>query len=356
MAIVSVGQFQFPIQVLGSANVFTGFTLNAAGDKLGFVLRVPKSGTLDWFEFRVGTVSDNPNNGLRLSFQDISLVDGFPDGSVDQFVVEAGPFSSNTWITPSAVMTDDGTPGGVKRVVVAGDLLGCVVDFSSFVAGDSIGISALSLSDSVFDTFYTANGVTGTYAKALNPPTLALKYNDGTYAEFPLGISPILTIVTHSTFNTGSTPDEIALRFKVPVSMRIVGAWVRADDEGDADIILYDVADNILASTSIDPNVRAQTGIGVSFVYFDTPITLLANTEYRLSVLPTSATNLIIYSFTLNSAALMAAVNGGVELYSSVRTDAGAWTDDTAIRPIMGLVIDGIDVAAGGGSEHSFVS
>lgn len=361
MAIVTIAAFPFPSPLLAAVGESLGLTtttLNASGDRIGYVIPVPKAGTLDWFEWRTGTVGNNPDNGMRTSFQTIDPATGFPDTTQDQFVDTTGTFSSNVWQVPSGVMTDDGTPGGVKRTVVAGEMLGCVIDFVGFVAGDSLGVARFTLSGKI-DNLYTADGSSGAYAKSTLMPLLALKYADGTYAEFPLNVSPVSSAGFLGTpFNSGSTPDERALRFQVPVSMRVRGCWLWVDIDAAADVILYDNADNVLTSISLDPDQRGGTSANLVYVTFPAQVTLSASTVYRLALLPTTVTNVNLFAGDVNTAALMAAVAGGEELYLSTRTDAGAWTDTDTTRPLMGLILDGIDDGGGGGGggETSHVS
>lgn len=361
MAITTIPSHFVPsptyMNALGAPVLAATGAINASGDRVAFVVRVPKTGTLDWFEFRTATVSNNPDNGLRLSFQDVDMSNGNADGVQDQFFdYNPGSFSSNTWITPSQVLTNDGTSGGTKRSVTAGQYLACVIDFASFTASDSLGFSLVTSNTSVYDgsqDMYHLDGSAGTYTRGGNQPIMALKYSDGTYGEFPtLAMGPFLTFNTR-TFNSGSTPDERALRFQVPVSMRVKGFWVRLDPDAAVDVILYDNADNVLGSNSYDPDVRVQTNGAPFFGYF-APVTLTANTTYRLSVKPTSGSNISIYDFDVTANSRLGAVPGGIEWYSSTRTDAGSWSDTTTNRPYMGLLFDGVDVSAGGGSGGSF--
>jgi hypothetical protein len=342
-----------PTEANNTLVTLTAFALNAAGDKMAFIIQVPKDGTLDWFEFRVGAIANAPDNGIRFSFQSIDATTGFPDGVVDQFAVKASP-SANTWTTPDNVMTDTGAGGGTKRTVAAGEYLGCVIDYSTFVASDSFEVTTPNHATGPWSNNYTADGSTGTYAKATRPPMLALKYSDGTYAELPTPIFPMSAAGTATTFGNGSTPDERALRFQVPVSCRCVGAWFLADGDADADIVLYDNANNVLASASIDPDIRETTGVKHYFVWWDAQ-TLSAATTYRIAIKPTTASTLTVYQFTVASNGLLAAVPGGIEWYLSTRTDGGSFSDTTTIRPMIGLSINGYETGSAGGSGGSFV-
>jgi hypothetical protein len=311
-----------------------------ANDRVAMVVQVPKSGTLDWFEWRTGAVSNNPDNGMRQSFQDISATNGHPDGVVDQYRDITGTFSANAWQVPSGTMTDTGADGGTKRTVTKGDWLGCVIDFVSFVALDQIQISTIT-TPLVHNFAWISDASTGTYAKLANGPVMALRYSDGTYAEFFAPVLPALTFTTN-TYGNGSTPDERALRFTVPAACRCAGIWFYGAMASDCDAILYDSSSNVLTSISLDVDRRTDTNTRNHVAYFATPVNLTANTVYRMALKPTTASTITTYDIDVNAGALMACMEGGSSWYSSTRTDAGAWTDTQTSRPTIGILIDAI--------------
>lgn len=350
MAITTVPRFMVPSPWTfpsGGWGLATGANLNASGDRFAFVGLAPKAGVLHSFEFRVAFVTNQPDNGIRGSFQDVSATTGDPDGTQDHFRDYTGSLTANTWQTFPGAFTNDGTNGGTKRTVAQGEPLACVADFVSFTASDSWGPSVVSGAASSMRNWYFDNGDTGSYVKgATNLPLMALKYDDGTYGEFDFQCWPILTVNT-GNYGTGSTPDEKALRFQVPVSMRCIGAWALGDFDADFDFVLYDSGSSVLTSISCDPEHRIATNAGINLVYFPSSITLSAATTYRLCVKPTTASTITIQEYTLPGAAYQACIPGGVEWYLSTRTDAGSWTDSTDHRPMIGLIFDGVDAAGG---------
>lgn len=334
-------------------------TLNAAGDKGGFIIQIPKSGTLEYFEWITSSVSNNPDNGLRLSFQDVSPTTGLPDGVVDEFVVMPGPFTATTWQVPPGPITSDGTITGTKRVVTKGDYIACVVDFVNFVASDSIQLLRWA-NDGNYgitnNTAYMADGSTGTYVKTANGlPIMALKYTDGTYGMIP-GVIP-LTSIYDLFYGSNSVPDERALRFKVPVSCRVTGFWAWATYNNPATISLLDASNTVLTSITLDPDIRSNGSAAASYILFPTDVVLTANTVYRLSFLPLTTGSLYVSQSVVNNNALLQAYEGGIEWYLSTRVDGGSWTDFNTMRPLCGLIINGFDLSGGGGgsAEHSSV-
>lgn len=326
-------------------------SMNASGDRIAFIVQIPKSGTLDKFELRISAMANNPDNGIRFSFQDVAAATGNPDGVQDQFRDYVTALVANTWITPGLI-TSDGTDTGAKRSVTRGQWVACVIDFVSFVASDSFSISTLRTDTIWGGASYSADGTTGSYVKgsASMVPILALKYDDGTYAHFGGDmVFPIQTINTIS-IGTGSTPDEVAMKFSLPYKARVAGAWFWMNNAQDAEVILYDNASSVLANHVYDKdlNIGGAT-ILPRRVYFSSSIQLSAGTTYRLALKPQAASTCSFYSYVCPSSAYMDAMPWGAGNVYSSRTDAGAWSDGTAEQLLCGLILDGLSDDAGGG-------
>lgn len=330
--------------------VHVSMLMSASADKTAMIFRVPKSGTLDKCEFRIGTVTTWPTNGVRVSFQNVSLTTGDPDGTQDQFRNIVSSPGSNAWIDSElGLMTSDGTDTGVKRTVTAGDLL-CVV-LEQVNTGDawsinlSVGSAHTRSEPLIFDMECYADRFTAAAWGKASYPNLALKYDNGTYAPI-LGDTalPILTW-TSQTFNNGSAVDERALLFQFPVQVTVDGAWVAVDLDGDMSVILYD-GTTALETVAFDATVRLGTGPRVLFAPF--PVrTLEALTDYRIAVRPDTSTSCIIYEFTAGSAAAMDAAAGGANFRGSNRVNAGAWTDTSTIRPLIGVHVSSVHAFGG---------
>ena len=342
------GGFWYPPHfVSGTGLILQTTTLNAAAEKVAAVFRVPRSGVLNRCEFKLGTVGNNPDNGLRVSFQNLDA-SGNPDGTQDQFRTLAGPFASNSWNVPG-LMTSDGTDTGTKRTVTAGDRIAFVIEFESFVAGDSVQVDRLvttsvqpGLSELYTDEFVTGAWVKRTAGLDAGMISIALEYETGGYENIHHECYPALT-VSARTFNNASTPDEAGVRFQVPVTCVCDGAWTKTDQggTGDLDVVLYDNADTVIASATVDASATA-TGVTTLDVRW-APVTLSANTTYRLTVRPSSGGAVSHYEMTVSTNALLAAAPAGVQWYRTTRTDAGAWTDTTTALGVMGIHISQLE-------------
>lgn len=326
---------------------FLSLLMDASAEKVACVFRVPKTGTLDKFEFRVGTVSINAASQVRCSFQDVSATNGDPDGTQDQYRNIAGSsFASNTWMVPG-LLTSDGTDTGTKRSVTQGQLLAAVIEYATFTAADSVNVNtsnvpsvAVHLALQSYPDLYTTS-----WAKKNDQAiVLALKYDDGTY-EFVGGAYPF-SAVASVMFNNGSAIDERGLFFQLPSPVSIGGAWVIVSSNAagrDFSVILYDSdGSTALETIAVDVDQFASTSARLLFVRFTANRNLLANTNYRLTIRPDTASNIILEEFDVSAAAIMDAVEGGQNFHHTSRTDAGAWTQTTTKRPAMGLLLVGL--------------
>lgn len=324
-------------------------TIDATAEKAGMVFQVPKTGTIDAVGFLLGTVTQAPTNGLKVSLQDPSTT-GLPDGTPDQYrVVPVGSISTGAWIT-TGLITSDGTDGGAKRSVTRGDVLCVVIEFSSFVAGDNLNIQERTggLNDGAMP-YVVAD--TGAWAKSTNTgdPVVALKYDDGLY--YPAPRCYPMSALTTLAVNTGTTPDEIGLKFRVPVGIKVGGLWIRRSQTAARDVTykLYDSDGSTVLKSFVDDG---DFGSGNNrYLLFSSEVTLVANTYYRLTALPSSASSLNFYYFDVAAAGIMDAIPGGQDMHWTQRTDAGAWTDTTTRRPWMGLLITDITSGSGGMSR-----
>lgn len=329
-------------------------TMNDSNDKAAYIVQVPKTGTLDWFECRQLGNSNAPDNGLRFSFQNLTT-GGVPDATQDQYRAVTSGFGANAWLVPPGVMTNNGTDGGTKRSVTVGDWIACVVEFESFVAGDSITMSGLNVSTGASGAAthtahqYIADFETA-WTRQLGTGPIALKYNDSTYGVLPLAWAPILT-VNANAFGSGSSPAYRGMRFRLPFNAQVTGAWVRMVPSADCTLTLYDNSDNVLASVTIDGDHDPATAGQNTYLWFNAKVSLTKNTTYRLILQATEVTSITLYDFDISAAALMAAVPGGVQWYSSTGSP-GAWVDVTTNRPLMGLLIDGVDDGSGAGGAN----
>lgn len=325
----------------------TQLVMDASGEKIAVMFRVPKTGTLNGCGFRIGNSTQIPSSGVRVSFQDRNAATGFPDGTQDQYRVVTG-MSANTWVEPGLV-TSDGTDGGSKRSVTAGDLMCIVIEFESFAASDVIRLAVTNANGTPFlhpgFALYTSS-----WAGTARAGCVALIYSDGSYVNpMPFGLPPASAITT-TNVSSSTTPDEVALIFVPSVPMSVCGAWILVDLDANADLVLYDSGGSTLASVSLDAEDRRGTARGTITALFSSTVDLSAGSTYRLAFKPSTTTNDALAYYDVTSTAAMGACEGGADWHWSQRTDAGSWTETNTRRPFIGLLIDKFSDGAGGGS------
>lgn len=337
------GPFMIPDTTTRAQN-FHARTIDASGEYVAWIFQAPKTGTLKSCEFNIETVGNNPDNGLRVSFQNVGASDGLPDGTQDQYVDITGTVSTG-WQAPG-LMTHDGTGGGTPRGVTSGDIIACRVDFVSFTAGDSVTLRPfVANSQGGYGRtmpYIVFNGAkSGDTDGSLN---VAIKYSDDSFATIA-GALPLLSS-TLLSYWAPSSPDEYALRLQVPVGVRVVGAWGYFDHNGTPELVLYNSGGSILTSLTLDPDVQELSSASTRYYTFPDAIDLDASTTYYLALKAGGDDLVGLYQSTVSSAAIFGAWPGGTEMYQASRTDGGAWTATTTARPILGLIVDAIE--AGG--------
>jgi hypothetical protein len=194
---------------------------------------------------------------------------------------------------------------------------------------------------------------TGTWAKSATTPMVGLEYDDGTRPH--CGGLPTNSPTTYSqTVNTGTTPDECGAYFRLPFTCKVMGIAAKVGTATAATfaIKLYDSdGSSVLASvTGIDSDQIATSG-GANWVLFGSEVTLAANTFYRMTFLPETATSQSFFRIPVDSATTLQSWPGGADFYFTSRTDAGAWTEDQTLVPCMCLLISAIDDGASAGTN-----
>ena len=320
---------------------YWGYTLDTSGKRIAAIIQVPKTGTLNRFGWHITTVAQAPTNGLRFSFQNVDA-SGQPDATQDQYADVTSGITANTWLEPSNYLGSTGLGSGTKRSVTAGEVLACVIEFVSFNASDSVRAAFYNygtLNGVYWRQFYSANYNGAAWTKAVEIPSLALRYDDGTY----VAIAPdwfASSALFDEGFNSGSTPDERGLRFTVPGPVSLTGVWWYGNPANDYDLVIYDDT-TAVSTTAVDISSAPGTGSGGNIVVF-APVALTTAGTYR-AVLKPGGSNVNLEGYTVPSIGYLDTFPGGQNWYYSARTDAGAWTDTTTKRPHMGLLLSAID-------------
>lgn len=311
--------------------------LTAVGMKITTIIKVPKTGTIIALGFRTASIS---GTGLSISAGMETVSSGDPTGTAygGSAVGSATP-TSNAFFEVTLATAATATIDNLAALVY------------TLTAGTTPNVGIQTLTDgssgntTVFPYLDTYNGTAWT--KSASTLLVSwIKYGDGSY-EY-MGNPPFLG--ENYTYNSGSTPDERSLYFKLP-PFRSKGFWLYAAlGSAATDIILYDTDGTTALRTSTIDTTALSGYTGYIVMPWSSPVTGINNGTYRLSVKPTSTTNITVYGMLTPYAAAFDAWMGGQNFILSTRTDAGTWTQDATKRLNGGLIIDQMDDGIGGGA------
>lgn len=348
MALASLlggGGLWIPRPSIGSqgAPSYQANLLDAAAERFSAIFKVPKTGNVSHLHFRTGVVTASTTLDVRLETVDGST--GDPSGTLFGTNTNGSQASlaSSTWYRVALTAAAAVTRGDFVALTIANSGSGNL----NIVSVNSNFVRAKFPYTDLFA------GAGPTWTKSDTAPCCALEYDDGSFAISP-GVVPVSNLAGEM-IESDTTPDEIALKFRLPGPVRVSGCWLTANygAAADFDLVLYDSdGTTALRTISLDATNKFGAASGLQTYDFGASQALLANTYYRLALKPSSAVNAVtIDVLTVNSAGLMDCFGGGQDFHYSVRTDAGAWSDTTTKRPFLGLIIDQIDDGTGSGSS-----
>lgn len=324
-------------------DINAGLWINNTDKKLAFIFEVGKTGSITKIGFRVGAVTTAQT--LRVSLQTVDATTGNPTGTLyggSAAGTQSNP-AANTYYTVTL-----GTPATATQ----GDMVAIVIQFHS-TAGDlrinyvdSVAYISTNLS-------YAAVYVVS-WLKYLYNGLTHVEYSDNSIEPIP-GFMPLKTSGTNISFNVNSSPDEKGIKFKVPFpcNLKYIGILWGITPAGNLNIKLYDANNNVLVN--LTGNKVISGGIGNYWRIID--YELSKDIWYRLTVVPTEATNVTIVEDEFPSNDILDALPLGKNCFLTSRTDGGAWTDTNTKRPLFHLVFDSFDDGVGAGvgeTSHVF--
>jgi len=360
------GDFWFPTPFLVvGANGFVGMsavTFDATGEKAGYVGQVQfpdrAAGTknISRVQFAFAGVTKAGGSALTVSLQDISTTTGppkQPDGTADQTVAIANAdagFVTDAWYRTGTF--------SAARAVSHGENLAVVIEYDGAgrLGTDTVGIKTVNYLAGGRTNYHSfVLGYVAAWAAVSNVgfSNLVLEFDDGTFGS--LGPSEPVKTTTTVAYNTGTAgADEYGKRINFPFPFKIAGAYASGKTSAnttDVALKLY-AGTTEVASVTIDGNTLDTTVNNPMVAYFATPYQCLANTDYYITMSPTSVNSVTLYYYTVDSNALLAVAPGGINGHMVKRLDGGAWTNDTTSVPYMGVIISAVDDGNGGGRAN----
>lgn len=306
------GQYASFPNILMSVASGTSSTLNAAGETCCFVghviLENPLSGSktisaagggaIVW---RSGAVTfSSGSSTFEVGLMDVSTATNPAQGD-GAFDVKASFTGGGGGVTTNATQTSVMTTG--TKTITNGDLVAIVFKMTARGASDSVVVatsgSYIFGTSPVFPT--VTDNTTGVYARLTGTlPNAYIKFDDGTIAWI-FGGAFTGAGVSSVAFNSGTgTADEYGNLINCPGTFYAVGASVNASGANSADyeLILYeDPLGTPVAARTITVDATwlgvASNSTSSSFA-FSSPYLLKANTQYGLTVRPTTANSVTL--------------------------------------------------------------
>jgi hypothetical protein len=310
---------RLPSVTFNSSTTPIGITLNATGETcfmIGYVILENPVGVSKTISSAGGgaivwatstTTFSNGNTTFKVGIQDVSTASSPAQGD-GTFDVEASFTGGGGGISGSAVQTSVMTTG--TKTVAHGDLI--AITFSMTARGGTDSIVIRTSHPGIRNTTMIMPVITantgGTYANiTTQSPNAYIRFDDGTIGWI-YGSSFVAQGVTTTTYNSGTgTADEYGNIVNYPFTFKalgIGGVTAISGNAADCELLLYTdplgtpaVAKTItLDATQIGGTVSAE------FSYlFSSPFEMKANTNYAITVRPTTTNNISVYSSDTNT-------------------------------------------------------
>lgn len=315
-------------------NAIGNVAINASTVRYAWVFRAPKAGTLNRAGFRFASAA-TPQT-MKASFQNANASVMRPDETVDQFRT----FTPATGWISTGLITSDGTDGGTKRTVTKGELLCLVVEWDAATGAVVLQPHCGANDHWKPNIWHAQRSSGGAWSAAINLSTanFGVQYDDGNWAYID-GAVPFSNDSNHA-FNSGSTPDEIGLRFVAPWDgAKLKGVFAYLNFAGGFEIHLYDAADALVASSAI-ASTNDRAGAFALDCYAELPNHELEGGQvYRVTLIPTSANNVTLQYIDVPTNDYLRAWPMGHTCYQTARTNGvGPWVDTDTRRPALALI------------------
>lgn len=336
------------------------FSLDASGDKVGWIVRAPEAITVDRIALCYNGKTGTPPT-YRYSLQGISST-GNPSGTV-----LGATNNALATLAPTAISNDSFHELTLSESVAfsAGEKFSIVAEYSSGTVNGSnfasyrYGYPNLANNYDFGDAFGYSLTNTASWTKQIAYLPVVL-FGDGTnwYGN------PFTGARTARNFSTSSSPSEYGLKFIAPAIGSLATYKIRglrlgllmsvASNSQTIGLNLYEgggASDTTQTkTTSIDTDCfMASTSFSPKDLIFDgTAPTLTAGNTYRISMTASSVNGHSIYTLPLTSATHVSALGWGSTFCRTDRA-GGNWTDtDTQVPLVFGMYLE--DLAGSGGT------
>lgn len=303
------------------------FTLNTAGQKYAWVVQAPETGTITAVDMYFTTVTSGDVE-LRLEAVNDTATPGAPTGVL---------LGTNTNVTDT--------------IAVAGWKTFTLTAGASVTRGQYIAVVLVQSSGARAVNDVNTMGLLHSYCLTYNGSAWAGRAGSGlaflSYGGTYYPVSQHVGLPASFNVNTTTTPDEVGNLWTAPFGCKVIGVELYRNGAADNEVIIYDAANNVVISRTLDHNQRFVTTAGSGHFMFNAEVTLSAGAQYRIITKPSTSTNLAALSITAPSAAAMAQMPGRGQYQRTQRTDGGAWSETNTQEIFIYPIISAIDTGAG---------
>lgn len=359
MSLVAVDSVYFPHPFLsgqGAGGFGTAALIDSSTDRVAIIFRAGFTDTIDQIAVGFGAAPTVANVDYRVETVDTAS-NATPTGTL---------WATNTAatnLTPSANTVVAGTlTAGAS--ITRGNMVALVVQETGGGGSIALNVNRFELNTAPLATpsgavAYGSNNLSGSYSNAALLPVIAVHLstaNKWIYVTPALPLIESFTTVTFTTSTGATTGTRRGIYWTQPYAATLDGMWIKMQTAaaGDFDVILYDAAgtqlQKMLAAYDSSQQ-RVVNTVGMWSLPFDNTYDLVAATDYRLAIVPTTTNNVITTEFAVNTAAHMGAVPGGINMYLT-KFVSSAWAQVTTERVMMGLRFSQLDNGVSGARVH----
>lgn len=338
MGLITVPRFLWPKSVAVSPS---SSAIDAAGEYVSTAFEVPKTGSITKLWWRITNMSVAQLLRGSLETPDAN---GYPSGT--NYGGSAAGTLDPTGLSNHAIGITLGTPASATK----GDVVLAKITFDSTAGNLNVYTNGATGVACQFP--YLASYLNSTYLRSQGPTIFAVEYNDGSMPS--IGCINYDSIAS-ATFKSDDAVNEYGILFTPAGNLRVKGFWLDAFTKfaATASVYLYAGTNRApIASRSMPTQHYNEANAQYPYeLLFGSPATLSAGGIYRLALRAesTTASGCNLYEMTFAAAAWLEQYEEQVGICETKwNTGTGAWVDTNTKRPLMGLIIDGIDDGAGG--------
>lgn len=364
MALVDIGREIWPVPLIPGGNQSTLLALVALGfdsttDRLAWVGKAEFTDSLSVIYFRTALVTTGSTLDIRVETVSNGRPTGTLFGTNTNVTVVVADTDDNAWKTATLTAAASLTAGQEFAVVIVNSSGTPNIQLGAYPAGMAAGQSRgqypLCLQDTGGGTWAGVDGFEWIF-----------QFSTNGVRPMP-GLFPVSGGGTITAYNSGTSPNERALRFQITAPARVVGIRVpilNVAAGGNFTVSLWDATGDVdgeaLGQSAFDGDFPlSTTQDGMVDAIFAAPVELAANTTYYMGIRADTANNIGVAELSNSTVTNAMRAFPGVNLQTYLATrvwtagTAGAWTTTTTTLLVAHLLIDQRDDGSGGGGASA---